>query len=94
MLTNLKPTKGINCVFQQKWVQSHGFRSGQALMLWKCLYGSNVWAHSHDELEGLFLFLVLLKNMLLYHLFAEKLCHDEVIIYGSIHVYMVIALSA
>ncbi|XP_072969050.1 uncharacterized protein [Typha angustifolia] len=37
----------------EKWVQSHGFRSGQALMLWKCLYGNNVWAHSHDELAGL-----------------------------------------
>ncbi|XP_020265068.1 LOW QUALITY PROTEIN: uncharacterized protein LOC109840734 [Asparagus officinalis] len=37
----------------EKWVQSHGFRPGQAMMLWKCLYGNNVWAHSHDELEGL-----------------------------------------
>ncbi|KAF3340038.1 Dual-specificity RNA methyltransferase RlmN [Carex littledalei] len=37
----------------EKWVQSHGFRSGQAMMLWKCLYGNNMWALSHDELEGL-----------------------------------------
>ncbi|KAJ3695312.1 hypothetical protein LUZ60_000689 [Juncus effusus] len=36
-----------------KWVQSHGFRTGQAMMLWKCLYGNNTLAHSHDELEGL-----------------------------------------
>ncbi|OAY82701.1 Dual-specificity RNA methyltransferase RlmN [Ananas comosus] len=37
----------------EKWVQSHGFRSGQAMMLWKCLYGNNTWAHTHDELLGL-----------------------------------------
>lgn len=37
----------------EKWVQSHGFRPGQAMMLWKCLYDNNVWAHCHDELEGL-----------------------------------------
>ncbi|KAJ1689660.1 hypothetical protein LUZ63_013815 [Rhynchospora breviuscula] len=36
-----------------KWVLSHGFRSGQAMMLWKCLYGNNTWALSNDELEGL-----------------------------------------
>lgn len=23
------------------------------MMLWKCLYGNNAWAHSHEELEGL-----------------------------------------
>ncbi|KAE8663845.1 hypothetical protein F3Y22_tig00112864pilonHSYRG00015 [Hibiscus syriacus] len=34
-------------------VQSHGFRPGQALMLWKRLYGDNIWAHGIDELEGL-----------------------------------------
>lgn len=37
----------------QQWVQSHGFRPGQAMMLWKCLYGNNIWAHSHEELPGL-----------------------------------------
>ncbi|KAK1268626.1 hypothetical protein QJS04_geneDACA005001 [Acorus gramineus] len=37
----------------ERWVQSHGFRSGQALMLWKRLYGDGVWAHCSDELEGL-----------------------------------------
>lgn len=37
----------------EKWVQSHGFRPGQALMLWKCLYGNNIWAQSNDELAGL-----------------------------------------
>lgn len=36
----------------QKWVKSHGYRPGQALMLWKCLYGDNIWAHSSEELEG------------------------------------------
>ncbi|GJM93777.1 hypothetical protein PR202_ga10365 [Eleusine coracana subsp. coracana] len=37
----------------ESWVQEKGFRPGQAMMLWKCLYGNNVWAHSHDELAGL-----------------------------------------
>ncbi|CAI0386027.1 unnamed protein product [Linum tenue] len=38
----------------EKWVQSHGFRPGQAMMLWKRLYGlNNIWAHCVDELEGL-----------------------------------------
>lgn len=37
----------------ESWVQSHGFRPGQALMLWKRLYGHNSWAHCTDELEGL-----------------------------------------
>ncbi|KAJ0985831.1 hypothetical protein J5N97_004187 [Dioscorea zingiberensis] len=37
----------------EKWVQSQGYRSGQAMMLWKCLYGNNIWAHSDDELAGL-----------------------------------------
>ncbi|KAF7114286.1 hypothetical protein RHSIM_RhsimUnG0091100 [Rhododendron simsii] len=40
-------------VIQQKWVQSQGFRPGQALMLWKRLYGNDIWAHCIDELEGL-----------------------------------------
>lgn len=39
-------------VVLQKWVQSQGFRPGQALMLWKRLYGDNIWAHHCDELEG------------------------------------------
>lgn len=38
--------------FSQKWVQSQGFRPGQAMMLWKRLYGNNVWAHCPDELAG------------------------------------------
>ncbi|XP_022735148.1 uncharacterized protein LOC111288504 isoform X2 [Durio zibethinus] len=42
------PEKG-----SKEWVQSHGFRPGQALMLWKRLYGDNIWAHNIDELEGL-----------------------------------------
>ncbi|KAG9140488.1 hypothetical protein Leryth_016206 [Lithospermum erythrorhizon] len=37
----------------EKWVQSHGYRPGQAMMLWKRLYGDNRWAHYPDELEGL-----------------------------------------
>lgn len=37
----------------EKWVQTHGFRPGQALMLWKRLYGNNAWAHCVEELEGL-----------------------------------------
>lgn len=39
-------------IFGQKWAQSYGFRSGQAMMLWKCLYGNNSWAHCYDELTG------------------------------------------
>lgn len=34
-------------------MQSHGFRPGQALMLWKRLYGNGIWAHCSHELEGL-----------------------------------------
>ncbi|XP_057508111.1 uncharacterized protein LOC130791037 [Actinidia eriantha] len=37
----------------EKWVQSYGFRPAQALMLWKRLYGNDIWAHCIDELEGL-----------------------------------------
>ncbi|KAM0938105.1 putative 23S rRNA (adenine(2503)-C(2))-methyltransferase [Dioscorea sansibarensis] len=37
----------------ERWVQLQGYRPGQALMLWKCLYGNNIWAHSDDELAGL-----------------------------------------
>jgi hypothetical protein len=40
--------------FFQNWVQAQGFRPGQAMMLWKCLYGNNVWAHCYDELAGKF----------------------------------------
>jgi 23S rRNA (adenine2503-C2)-methyltransferase len=36
----------------QKWVQSQGYRPGQALMLWKRLYGNDIWAHHSDQLEG------------------------------------------
>ncbi|KAI4999335.1 dual-specificity RNA methyltransferase RlmN [Hordeum vulgare subsp. vulgare] len=45
--------KGMDYPELEKWVQSQGFRPGQAMMLWKCLYGNNVWAHCHDELAGL-----------------------------------------
>ncbi|URE22554.1 Radical SAM superfamily [Musa troglodytarum] len=45
--------KGMEFTELEKWVKSQGFRSGQALMLWKCLYGSNNWAQSCDELAGL-----------------------------------------
>ncbi|KAE8805579.1 dual-specificity RNA methyltransferase RlmN [Hordeum vulgare] len=44
--------KGMDYPELEKWVQSQGFRPGQAMMLWKCLYGNNVWAHCHDELAG------------------------------------------
>lgn len=42
---------------EQNWAQSHGFRSGQVLMLWKLLYGNNIWANSADELKGTSLYL-------------------------------------
>ncbi|OMO78204.1 hypothetical protein CCACVL1_14578 [Corchorus capsularis] len=45
--------KGMNYAELQEWVQSHGFRPGQAMMLWKRLYGDNIWANNLDELEGL-----------------------------------------
>ncbi|CAL9238094.1 unnamed protein product [Arabidopsis halleri] len=45
--------KGMTYAALQEWVQSHGFRPGQALMLWKRLYKDNIWANNVDELEGL-----------------------------------------
>ncbi|KAL9423933.1 hypothetical protein AB3S75_035929 [Citrus x aurantiifolia] len=45
--------KGMSFTELQQWVRSHGFRPGQALMLWKRLYGDDIWAHCTDELEGL-----------------------------------------
>ncbi|CAM8919264.1 unnamed protein product [Rhodiola kirilowii] len=45
--------KGMRYVELERWVQSHGFRPGQALMLWKLLYANGIWAHSVDELQGL-----------------------------------------
>ncbi|VFQ79376.1 unnamed protein product [Cuscuta campestris] len=45
--------KGMRYTELEKWVQSHGYRPGQALMLWKRLYAKNFWAQSSDELEGL-----------------------------------------
>lgn len=45
--------KGLSYTELEKWVKARGYRPGQALMLWKRLYGDNVWAHSGDELEGL-----------------------------------------
>ncbi|KAH9708941.1 Radical SAM domain-containing protein [Citrus sinensis] len=48
--------KGMSFTELQQWVRSHGFRPGQALMLWKRLYGDDIWAHCTDELEGCFFF--------------------------------------
>ncbi|EPS62920.1 hypothetical protein M569_11868, partial [Genlisea aurea] len=45
--------KGMRYLELQKWVQSHGYRPAQALMLWKRLYGNGIWADSHHELQGL-----------------------------------------
>ncbi|XP_047310360.1 dual-specificity RNA methyltransferase RlmN isoform X2 [Impatiens glandulifera] len=45
--------KGMRYAELEKWVQSYGYRPGQALMLWKRLYGDDIWALSVDELEGL-----------------------------------------
>ncbi|GAB2297355.1 hypothetical protein Dimus_031462 [Dionaea muscipula] len=45
--------KGMRYSELEKWVQSRGFRPGQAMMLWKRLYGNDVWAHCSSELEGL-----------------------------------------
>ncbi|KAK2354858.1 23S rRNA (adenine(2503)-C(2))-methyltransferase [Trifolium repens] len=45
--------KGMTYSELEKWVQSHGYRPGQAMMLWKRMYGNNIWAHHTDELEGL-----------------------------------------
>ncbi|CAK9187453.1 unnamed protein product, partial [Ilex paraguariensis] len=45
--------KGMRYAELEKWVQSHGYRPAQALMLWKRLYGNNIWAHCCEELEGL-----------------------------------------
>ncbi|KAL3501195.1 hypothetical protein ACH5RR_035644 [Cinchona calisaya] len=45
--------KGLTYPEVEKWVQLHGYRPGQALMLWKCLYGNNIWANCCEELEGL-----------------------------------------
>ncbi|KAI4383675.1 hypothetical protein MLD38_009484 [Melastoma candidum] len=45
--------KGMSYSELENWVQCQGFRPGQALMLWKRLYGNDVWAHSSEELEGL-----------------------------------------
>ncbi|XP_023643490.1 uncharacterized protein LOC17894108 [Capsella rubella] len=45
--------KGMTYSALEEWVQSHGFRPGQALMLWKRLYKDNIWANDVDELEGL-----------------------------------------
>ncbi|KAF8040488.1 hypothetical protein BT93_B2653 [Corymbia citriodora subsp. variegata] len=45
--------KGMRYAELEKWVQSQGYRPGQALMLWKRMYGNDIWAHSADELHGL-----------------------------------------
>ncbi|KAL4639104.1 hypothetical protein ACB092_03G194400 [Castanea dentata] len=45
--------KGLTYSEFENWVQLQGYRPGQALMLWKRLYGNYIWAHHIDELEGL-----------------------------------------
>ncbi|KAF3618269.1 hypothetical protein FXO38_33521 [Capsicum annuum] len=45
--------KGMRYTDLENWVQSHGYRPAQALMLWKRLYGDNIWAQCSEELEGL-----------------------------------------
>ncbi|CAA7018335.1 unnamed protein product [Microthlaspi erraticum] len=45
--------KGMSYASLQEWVESHGFRPGQAMMLWKRLYKDDIWANDVDELEGL-----------------------------------------
>lgn len=65
---NFDLIRGEKFVFGQKWVKSQGFRSGQALMLWKCLYGNNNWAQSCDELAGFVLSLVFLLILASLHL--------------------------
>ncbi|XP_070023594.1 uncharacterized protein [Nicotiana sylvestris] len=47
--------KGMRYAELEKWVQSHGYRPAQALMLWKHLYGNNIniWAQCSEELKGL-----------------------------------------
>ncbi|ESW25628.1 hypothetical protein PHAVU_003G052100 [Phaseolus vulgaris] len=45
--------KGMTYPDLEKWVYSHGYRPGQAMMLWKRMYGNNIWAQHVDELEGL-----------------------------------------
>ncbi|KAG9450006.1 hypothetical protein H6P81_009971 [Aristolochia fimbriata] len=45
--------KGMEYPELEKWVQSHGYRPGQALMLWKHLYGDKIWAHSSEDLSAL-----------------------------------------
>ncbi|GMY26216.1 dual-specificity rna methyltransferase rlmn [Fagus crenata] len=45
--------KGMRYSELENWVQSQGYRPGQALMLWKRLYGNDIWAHHIDEFEGL-----------------------------------------
>ncbi|CAI9092902.1 OLC1v1028260C1 [Oldenlandia corymbosa var. corymbosa] len=48
--------KGLTFPELEKWAQSQGFRSGQALMLWKRIYGNDIWANSCEELEATPLF--------------------------------------
>ncbi|TKY58636.1 dual-specificity RNA methyltransferase RlmN [Spatholobus suberectus] len=49
--------KGMTYPELEKWVQSHGYRPGQTMMLWKRMYGNDIWAHHIDELEGYFFFI-------------------------------------
>lgn len=45
--------KGMTYHELEAWVKSLGFRAGQAMMLWKCLYGNGMWAQHVDEMKAL-----------------------------------------
>lgn len=45
--------KGMTYHELEAWVKSLGYRAGQAMMLWKCLYGNGVWAQHVDEMKAL-----------------------------------------
>lgn len=45
--------KGMTYPELEAWVQSLGYRAGQAMMLWKCLYGNGMWAQHVDEMQAL-----------------------------------------
>lgn len=45
--------KGMTYHELEAWVQSLGYRAGQAMMLWKCLYGNGMWAQHVNEMQAL-----------------------------------------
>lgn len=45
--------KGMTYHELEAWVQSLSYRAGQAMMLWKCLYGNGMWAQHVDEMQAL-----------------------------------------